>query len=68
MEGIPVLDRVVSLKMSAGQVRRAKAAARAQGQRFGVWARNLILERADQVLTKNGGGLPAAPPPLPGKL
>lgn len=57
MTDIPKLDHVATLKMSAAQLRRCKAAARAQGMRFSVWARNLLVSSANRIVGQNGSAL-----------
>lgn len=54
-EPLPKFDRVVSLKVTAAQGRRLKAAARKAGKRFGVWARERLLESADRIMTGANG-------------
>jgi len=58
---IPKLDKVATLKMTAAQFRRCKAAARARGMRFGVWARNHLVMEANRVVGQNHGALLDAP-------
>lgn len=61
MPDVPKLDHVATLKLSAAQLRRCKAAARAKGMRFSVWARNILVESANKVIGHNGSSLLDAP-------
>jgi hypothetical protein len=58
---VPKLDHVATLKLSGAQLRRCKAAARAQGMRFSVWARNILVAQANRTIGTNGGSLLDAP-------
>ena len=44
------LDRAVSVKMTRGQVRRCKAAARKSGIAFSQWARQTLIGSADKIV------------------
>lgn len=61
MPDVPKLDHVATLKLSAAQLRRCKAAARAQGLRFSVWARNVLVRDANKIVGQNGSSLLDAP-------
>jgi hypothetical protein len=58
---VPKLDHVATLKLSAAQLRRCKAAARAQGLRFSVWARNVLVSQANRTVGQSGSGMLDAP-------
>jgi hypothetical protein len=58
---VPKLDHVATLKLSAAQLRRCKAAARAKGLRFSVWARNILVDHANRTIGSNGSSLLTAP-------
>ena len=61
MPDVPKLDHVATLKLSGAQLRRCKAAARAQGLRFSVWARNILVNHANKTVGTNGSSLLDAP-------
>ena len=61
MPDVPKLDHVATLKLSAAQLRRCKAAARAQGLRFSVWARNVLVRDANKIVGHTGSSLLDAP-------
>jgi len=56
---VPKLDHVATVKLSAAQLRRCKAAARQQGLRFSVWARNVLVQNANKVVGGASGMLDA---------
>ena len=58
---IPKFDHVATVKLSAAQLRRCKAAARANGLRFSVWARNVLVNQANRTVGQNGSGVLDAP-------
>jgi hypothetical protein len=61
MTDIPKLDKVATLKMTAAQIRRCKAAAKQKGLRFSVWARNLLVSNANAIVGQSGSALLDAP-------
>lgn len=58
---VPKLDHVVTLKFTAAQLRRCKAAARSKGQRFSAWARTNLVAAANQTMGQHPTALLDAP-------
>ena len=55
------LNKVMTLKVSPAQMRRMKEAARAEGLRMSVWARNILIMQANKAV----GARPTALLPTP---
>jgi hypothetical protein len=62
---VPKLEHVATLKFTAAQLRRCKAAARSQNLRFSVWARQNLVAAANAIMGQSSGALLDAPK-LPG--